>query len=230
MVAPREQSHDSRDTSVHTAHALRLFALCLQVSLKSTAAPGREGKNLKANDFKYNRKTYWLTSRESPDVLWIEELMPSSDAVKAYIARDKAYAITDCSLLDAADSFDSFLSRWAAKTLVTEYCQVPTKAGSVGNAYPHGAELQDLFMETKDSASFRHFFETGEQDLDGFEGEGEDEVREYEILWREYEILSPRRCQKSTVKACELNCTRLAADDLCVSRACCACRRRHFRP
>ena len=170
-------SHDARDLSMHIAHALRLFAACSQVSLKSSACPGRDGKNLKVNDFKYGRKTYWLTSREAQDVLWMEDLMPSSEIVKAYVAHDKSYATTDACYLDAGDSFDSFLDRWKEKTLIHEYGQVPLKTGAVGNAYPHGTELQDLITETKDSEVWKRFIATGEQDLDGFEGEGEDEVR-----------------------------------------------------
>jgi hypothetical protein len=63
--------------------------------LKSSAKPGREGRGLKADDFKYNRKSYWVTSREAPDVIWMEELMPSTEAVKAFVARDKDYATVD---------------------------------------------------------------------------------------------------------------------------------------
>ena len=63
--------------------------------MKSSAKPGREGRTLKADDFKYNRKSYWVTSREAPDVIWMEELMPSTEAVKAFVARNKDYATVD---------------------------------------------------------------------------------------------------------------------------------------
>jgi hypothetical protein len=122
--------------------------LCSQVSLKSTAAPGRDGKNLKVNDFKYNRKTYWVTSREAPNVVWMEELLPSTEIVKAFCARDKSYLTTDACYLDAADSFDAYLSRWQQKTLIPEYGQVPLKTGAVGKAFPNGTEIQDLMVET----------------------------------------------------------------------------------
>ena len=75
--------------------------MCSQVSLKSTAAPGRDGKNLKVNDFKYNSKTYWVTSREAPNVVWMEELLPSTEIVKAFCARDNSYLTTDACYLDA---------------------------------------------------------------------------------------------------------------------------------
>ena len=79
----------------------------------------------------------------------------------------------DCSMesdvcyLDVGDSFDSFLTRFQGNTLVAEYGQVPLKTGAIGNAYPYGTELQDLIMETKDSAVWKHFMETGDQDLTG---------------------------------------------------------------
>lgn len=154
-----------------------MLTVCLQVSLKSTACPGRDGKNLKESDFKYNRKSYWLTSREAPNTLWIEELMPSCDVVKAYVARDKSYVNSEVCYLDCSDSFDSFLMRWKAKTLITEYDQVPLKTGAVGQVYPHFTEMDDLLSETKESKAWQHFLATGEQDLEGFEGDDDDEVR-----------------------------------------------------
>ena len=120
-----------------------------QISLKSTAVPGRGGGNLKVSDFKYSRMAYWVTSREAPEVVWMEELKPSSDAVKAFFARDKGYATSDACYLDAGDSFDSFVNRWEMKTLTKEYDQVPLKVGDVGKVYPHFVELQDLLTLTK---------------------------------------------------------------------------------
>jgi hypothetical protein len=79
------------------------------------------------------------------------------------------------SYLDHGDSFDSFISRWDAKTLTPEYKQVPLKHGEVGQAFPHFIEIQDLFTATKESEVWRKFAETGEQDLDGFGGDDDDE-------------------------------------------------------
>lgn len=154
---------------------MRARVCIVQVSVKSSATPGRGGKGLKAADFKYSRNAYWITSRESPSVVWVEDLKPSCEAVRFYAARDKSYATTDQAYLDAADSFDSFLSRWMAKTLTDEYGQAPTKHGEVGTVFPHLLELQDLFSETKASEIWQRFASTGEQDLDGFEGEAEEE-------------------------------------------------------
>jgi len=59
--------------------------------------------------------------------------------------------------------------------LTPEYKQVPLKHGEVGQAFPHFIEIQDLFTATKESEVWRKFAETGEQDLDGFGGDDDDE-------------------------------------------------------
>ena len=61
-----------------------------QLSLKSSAVPGRGGANVKGSDLKYSRDLYWITSRESPNVIWAEVHKPSSQLVRDYIARDKS--------------------------------------------------------------------------------------------------------------------------------------------
>ena len=52
---------------------------------------------------------------------------------------------------------------------------MPLKHGEVGQAFPHFIEIQDLFTATKESEVWRKFAETGEQDLDGFGGDDDDE-------------------------------------------------------
>ena len=95
----------------------------MQVSLKSTAKAGKNGNGLKDTDFKYNRNTYWLTSRETPDIVWIEQLGGQDEAVRSFVVRDKEDILVDMQYLDARDSFDSFLTRWRSKTIVKEYGQ-----------------------------------------------------------------------------------------------------------
>ena len=116
--------------------------------------------------------------------MWIEELKPSSDAVKSFIVRSKDYAVTDARYIDSADSFDSFISRWQNKTLVKEYNQAPIRHGEVGAAIPNFMELADLLAETKASEHWAAFVSTGEQDLEGFEGEDEEEFNAEEELDR----------------------------------------------
>ena len=142
----------------------------------SSAKPGRNGGNLKASDFRYSRKSFWITSRESPDVVWIEEFKPSDAVVKAYVVKDKD-DLDSKHYLDASDSFDNFLQRFRNKTLTAEYKQVPIKHDEVGMVFPHIFEIQDLFKSVQSSDHFKEFLETGEQDLQGFEGDMEDEVR-----------------------------------------------------
>ena len=93
------------------------------------------------------------------------------------MARDKGGVTTDVCFLDLGNSFDSFLKRWEGKTLIPEYCQVPLKTGDAGKVYPHFIEIQDLFKETKEGTHWAHFIATGDQDLDGFDGDDPDEVR-----------------------------------------------------
>jgi hypothetical protein len=59
--------------------------------------------------------------------------------------------------------------------LTPEYKQVPLKHGEVGQAFPHFIEIQDLFTATKESEVWLKFAETGEQDLDGFNGDDDEE-------------------------------------------------------
>ena len=134
---PREPSH-----LLTLAYSSRLLTLAVvrarsQISLRSGCSPGRNGGNVKKGDFKYSRTTFWVTSRESPKVQWMQELKASSTPVKAFMARDKSYCTSDAHLLDMGDSFDKFLERWEAKTLNKEYNQAPTKCDTVGNAVPH---------------------------------------------------------------------------------------------
>lgn len=143
------------------------------MSLKSTCTPGRNGSNIKAKDLKYSRGAFWLTSRESPDIFWMEKLDSKDEAVKAYIVRNKS-DIEDKHFLDHADAFDTFLQRWEGKSLVAEYKQAPTKKDEVGEAFPNLNELNDLVVSTKGTENWKTFIETGEQvdeqDLQGFEG------------------------------------------------------------
>ena len=74
----------------------------VQVSLKSSAKPGRNGANIKSQDFKYSRNEYWITSRQSPDVAWMESFTPSSAQVKAFLVRDKS-EYDDQKYLDRSD-------------------------------------------------------------------------------------------------------------------------------
>ena len=59
--------------------------------------------------------------------------------------------------------------------MTPEYKQVPLKHGEVGQSFPHFIEIQDLFTATKESEVWLKFAETGEQDLEGFEGEEDEE-------------------------------------------------------
>ena len=149
------------------------------MSLKATAVPGRNGSNLKAKDFKYSRGAYWLTSREAPNVFWMEKLDGKDQAVKAYLVRNKS-EIEDKHFLDHADSFDTFLQQWQSKSLVSEYHQAPTKKDEVGDAFPNLNELNDIVVSTQGTGHWTKFMDTGEQvdeqDLDGFEGYDEDEL------------------------------------------------------
>jgi hypothetical protein len=94
-----------------------------QVSLKAKVTPGKNGNNLKASDFKFSRSTYWMTSKEEPTVLWMEELKPSDELVRAYVSRDKS-EYEDAHFCDAYDAFDDFILRWEGKTLVKDHGQV----------------------------------------------------------------------------------------------------------
>ena len=132
--------------------------------MSSKAKPGRGGNGLHASDFLFSRKAFWVTSREAPTVLWLENLAPSNSAVKAYIARQKE-GVPDQHLLDHADNFDSFIARWEANTIVKEYLQVPVKVGEVGKAHPSLLETQDIFKSTQESDHFLAFLKTGEQVL-----------------------------------------------------------------
>ena len=59
--------------------------------------------------------------------------------------------------------------------MTLEYKQVPLKHGEVGQSFPHFIEIQDLFTATKESEVWLKFAETGEQDLEGFEGDDDEE-------------------------------------------------------
>ena len=48
--------------------------------------------------------------------------------------------------------------------------------GTVGQAYPSLMELQDIFEATRDSTHFNDFLSSGEQDLEGFEGNKDEEM------------------------------------------------------
>ena len=76
-----------------------------QLSLKSSAVPGRGGANVKGSDLKYSRDLYWITSRESPNVIWAEVHKPSSQLVRDYIARDKSM-YEDQQFLVVGDLYD----------------------------------------------------------------------------------------------------------------------------
>jgi hypothetical protein len=139
-----------------------------QVSLKSSACPGRQGKGLKKSDFKFSRNTYYVTSREAPGIIWIEKFKPSDHAVRCYVVRDKT-ELDDQNFLDHGDLFDTYLMRWEAKTLDIAFKQVPIVTKEVGNAFPHILEVQDLYESTEKSAAFMEFTKTGEQVCDRIE-------------------------------------------------------------
>ena len=78
-----------------------------QVSLRGTARPGRAGASLKCPDFKHSRHTYALISRQSPNIVWLEQMMPSNPCVKAYVQRHKE-EYPDQRYLDHGDTFDAW--------------------------------------------------------------------------------------------------------------------------
>ena len=83
---------------------IALCCPCAQVSLRSSARPGRAGGNLKTADFKHSRTLYYVTSREAPNIVWVEKFLPSAPEVKAYQARDKS-EYPDQQYLDHGDTY-----------------------------------------------------------------------------------------------------------------------------
>ena len=82
----------------------------LQVSLKSAANP----RLLLKTSFKHSVNTYWITSKEDPDSLWLEELPPSSVEVEKF----KMRVHDGCdvkSFFTFADCFEHFLTQFEAK-------------------------------------------------------------------------------------------------------------------
>jgi hypothetical protein len=130
------------------------------VGIRSTAKPGRGGKDLHVSDFKHSRRVYATVSRESPNVIWLEEKLPSHPSVKAYVKRNKT-EYPDQRFLDHGDTFDAFsVELELDKTRETEgffasTC-VPKKHGEVGTVYPMLLELGDIHQFVLNGASARH--------------------------------------------------------------------------
>ena len=59
--------------------------------------------------------------------------------------------------------------------------QVPLTHKTVGNAYPSFHQLQDLYESMQQTEAWMDFLETGEQNLEGFEGEQDDELQDDDL-------------------------------------------------
>ena len=126
-----------------------------QVSLKSSAKPGRNGANLHISNFKPTRKTYLVTSRQAQDIVWLEVLNPSHPAVREYQDRNKS-DYDDQKFLDHADTFDAFLLEFSSKearALLESRQQVPKVVGEVGVLYPRLLDLKDLVKSARGARS-----------------------------------------------------------------------------
>ena len=82
----------------------------MQVSLKSAANVRLLSKNV----FKHSINTYWITSKEAPDSLWLEELAPSSTEVEKFRMRVHD-GCEVASFFTFDDCFEHFLQQWEAK-------------------------------------------------------------------------------------------------------------------
>jgi hypothetical protein len=117
-----------------------------QVSIRSNARPGRGGKDLRVTDLKHSRRVYATISREAPNVLWLEEMLPSNPSVKAYVKRNKM-EYPDQRFLDHGDTFDAFsLELDLDKDKVGFFAStcMPKKHGEVGTVFPAMLELGDI--------------------------------------------------------------------------------------
>ena len=71
-------------------------------------------RSLTRNSFKHSIGTYYVTSRESPDQLWIEELSSSSSEVAMF----KMRVHDGCdvmSFFSFGDAYEHFLCQWDSK-------------------------------------------------------------------------------------------------------------------
>ena len=82
----------------------------LQVSLRSDA----NARALTKFSFKHSINTYWVTSAESPDALWSEELPASDETVQKFRARAHDGDVGNA-FFTFADTYEHFLGQWEAK-------------------------------------------------------------------------------------------------------------------
>lgn len=126
-----------------------------QVSLRSSAKPGRKGVNLRKSDFKTTHKTYLVTSRESPTMYWIEVLNPSDPAILEYVDRDKT-EYEGQKYLDHGDCFDTFCEEFDIKesrALLETREQLPLVLGNVGRCFPRTIDLVDTIKSAQGAPS-----------------------------------------------------------------------------
>ena len=67
-----------------------------------------------ASSFKHSVDTYWLTSLESPNQLWTEELAASSAEVIKFNARSRD-GCPVASFFTFGDTFEHFRGQWESK-------------------------------------------------------------------------------------------------------------------
>ena len=72
---------------------------------------------LNKSSFKHSINVYWVTSREAPDQLWLEELALSEAVVKKFNLRTND-GHPAAAFLTFEDSFQNFLDAWEGKVSV----------------------------------------------------------------------------------------------------------------
>ena len=83
----------------------------VQISVKSTVDLR---SSLSRSAFKHSINTYWVTSKESPELLWSEELAPSSAEVEKFRMRDHD-GCDVTSFFTFSDCFENFLDQYESK-------------------------------------------------------------------------------------------------------------------
>jgi hypothetical protein len=83
----------------------------VQISVKSSVDLR---SSLSRSAFKHSINTYWVTSKESPELMWSEELAPSSAEVEKFRMRDHD-GCDVTSFFTFSDCFENFLDQYEAK-------------------------------------------------------------------------------------------------------------------
>ena len=95
--------------------------------------------------FKASINTYWVTSRESPDALWVAELSSNEPEVEKFTARSND-GCPEQSFFTFADTFEDFLCKWDSKVhrLTALPVRYPCVTCALPVRYPCGVILSHV--------------------------------------------------------------------------------------